>query len=73
METITFKLNRANTFLARIRSHVDTKLFKTLYSAIFESHLRYGCHLYAQIRTQMMDSTVKIRNKTFTIINFKGP
>lgn len=73
METVTFKLNRANTFLAKIRSHVDTKLLKTLYSAIFESHLRYGCQLYAQIRTQMMDITVKIRNKTFTIINFKGP
>ena len=29
METITFKLNRANTFLAKIRSHVDTKLLKT--------------------------------------------
>ena len=73
METVTFKLNKANTFLAKIRSHVDTKLLKTLYSAIFESHLRYGCQLYAQIRTQMMDITVKIRNKTFTIINFKGP
>ena len=45
MDTIKLKLNRENRLLAKIRYHVDSKLLKTIYSAIFESHLRYGCQL----------------------------
>ena len=39
MDTIQLKLNRANGLLAKIRYHVDSKLLKTIYSAIFEFHL----------------------------------
>ena len=54
MEIIKLKLNRANSLLAEKRYHVDSKLLKR-YSAIFESHLRYGFQLWGQIQTQMMD------------------
>ena len=46
MHTIKLKLNRANSLLAKITYHVDSKLLKTIYSAIFEYHLRYGCQLW---------------------------
>ena len=48
METIKLKPSRANSLLANIRYHVDSKLLKT-YSATFESHLRYVCQLWGQI------------------------
>ena len=41
MHAIKLKLNRVNRLLAKIRYHVDSKLLKRIYSAIFESHLRY--------------------------------
>ena len=73
MDTIKLKLNRANSLLAKIRYHVDSKLLKTIYSAIFESHLRYGCQLWGQAQTQVIKNTEKIRNKILRIINFKCP
>ena len=48
MHTIKVKLNRANILLAKIRYHVDSKLLKTMYSAIFEFYLQYGCQLWGQ-------------------------
>ena len=39
MDTIQLKLNRGNGLLAKIRYHVDSKLLKTIYSAIFEFHI----------------------------------
>ena len=39
MGTIKLKLKRANSLLVKMRYHVDSKLLKTLYSAIFESNL----------------------------------
>ena len=73
MHTVKLKLNRANSLLAKIRCHVDSKLFKTTYSAIFESHLRYGCQLWRQTQTQFMNNTEKIQNKALRIITFNGP
>ena len=39
MHSIKLTLNIANTLLIKIRQDVDSKLLKTMYSAIFESHL----------------------------------
>ena len=47
------KLNRANNLLVKIRYHVDSKLLKRIYSAIFESDLRYGYQLWGQTQTQV--------------------
>ena len=49
METIKLELNIANSFPAKVRYHVDSKLLKTIYSAIFNSHLRYDYQLWGQI------------------------
>ena len=70
MNTIKFKVNRANSLLAKIRYHVDSKLLKTIYSAIFESHLRFGSQLWGQAQIQLIEN---IQNKALQIINFKGP
>ena len=44
MDTVKLKLNRANDLLATLRHYVNPILLRTIYYAIFESHLRYGCH-----------------------------
>ena len=41
--------------------------------AIFESHLRYGCQLWGQTQTQVLQNIGKIQNKAVRIINFKSP
>ena len=46
MHTIKLKLNRANSLLAKMRHYIDSKLLKTIYSAMLESHLQYCCQLW---------------------------
>ena len=73
MDTIKLKLNRANSLLAKIRYHVDLKLLKVIYSAIFESYLWYGYQLWGHAQTQVIKNIEKIQNKALQIINFKYP
>ena len=54
MYTIKLKLNTASSLLAKIRYHVDSRLLKTVYSAIFEPHFRYDCQLWEQAQTQII-------------------
>ena len=46
MHTIKLKLNRANSLLAKMRHYIDSKLLKTIYSAMLESHLQYCRQLW---------------------------
>ena len=39
MDTVKLKLNRANSLLAKLRHYVNPTLLRTIYYAIFESHL----------------------------------
>ena len=73
MQTIKLKLNRANGLLAKIRYHVNSEFLKTIYSAIFEPHLRYSCQLWGQTQTQVMSNIEKIQNKALRIISIEGP
>ena len=43
MDTVKLKLNRANGLLAKLRHYVNPALLRTIYYAIFEPHLQYGC------------------------------
>ena len=73
MDTLKLRLNRANSLLAKTRYCVYSKLLKTIYSAIFESHLRYNCQLWGQAQIQVIKNIEKIQNKALQIINFKCP
>ena len=37
------KLRRANGLLVKLRHYTSSKLLTTIYNALFESHMRYGC------------------------------
>ena len=66
-------LNRANGLLAKIRHLVSKSLLRTIYFAIFDSHLRYGCQIWGQKDSQEFKSITTVQNKGHWILNFKGP
>ena len=56
MDTVKLKLIRANGSLAKLRHYVNPALLRTIYFAIFEPHLWYGCQLYGwDIETLSID------------------
>ena len=71
-DTVKLKLNRANGLLAKLKHYVNPVLLRTIYYAIFESHLQYGCQLSGQTQTQVLQNIEKIQNKALKIINFKN-
>ena len=48
IKNVAAKLNRANTMFSKIRDFVHKKTLKSIYHAIFESHLFYSCLAWAQ-------------------------
>ena len=73
MDTVKLKLNSANGLLAKLRHYVNPTLLRTIYYAIFEPHLQYGCQLQGQPLTQVLQNIEKIQNKALRILNFKNP
>ena len=56
MDTVKLKLIRANGSLAKLRHYVNPALLRTIYFAIFEPYLWYGCQLYGwDIETLSID------------------
>ena len=45
---LTIKLNRANALLLKIREYVSLKILRSIYFAIFDSHLYFCCLVWAQ-------------------------
>ena len=73
IENLRFKLNTANGLLAKIRHYVQAGLRRTLYFALFDSHLRYGCQIWGQNQNPITNYiTCARQNKAIRIINFKG-
>ena len=69
MELRKTKLNRANGLLAKIRHLVSKNLLRTIYFAIFDSHLRYGCQILGQKDSQELKSIPTVQNKGLQILN----
>ena len=73
MDTVNLNINRANCLLARLRYYINPTLLRTIYYAIFEPHLWYGCRLWGQTQTQVLQNIEKIQSKALRIVNFKSP
>ena len=75
MDTMKLKLIKANGLLAKLRHYMNPPLFiRTIYYAIFEPHLWYGCQLWGQAQTQVLKNIEKIQDKALIrILNFKNP
>ena len=66
------KLIRENRPLAKTRYYLPPNLQRTLYFSIFESHLRYGCQIWGQQKSQHIHDIGNLQRKTIRIMNFKS-
>ena len=63
-------MNRANALLFKIRKYVSPKILRSIYFAIFDSHLSYCCLVWAQ-NFSSFKRTLILQKKTVRIINFQ--
>ena len=71
-EPLTFKeymaqlkqnLKRANGLLAKLRYQVSSSLLKTIYFALFDSHLCYVAQIWSQGSNNVVDMVERTQNK----------
>ena len=81
-ETLTFdyhckflwtKLNRALGMLYKCRHYLDSAQLRTLYFAIFNCHLIYGCQIWGQKRDGYTEKIFTIQNKAMHALTFSEP
>ena len=70
VDNVAIKLNRANAMLYKIRNFVRTDTLKSVYYAIFESHLNYACTVWGQ-NINTINRLFILQKKALRIINFK--
>ena len=68
IETVKQKLARATGALAKLRHFVPKKVLKSIYYAIFDSNMRYGCQIWGQNFNRDVE---KLQNKAINIKNFE--
>ena len=68
---LTNKLKRANGMLSKIRHYVPHHELKSIYHAIFSSHMIYGCQIWGQGRGTHIDKIQKLQNRAMRIIKFE--
>ena len=69
-ETLMKKLKRANGMLCKARHYITNDDLKTLYYAIFSSHLIYGCQIWGQTTNVFNQKIFKLQNRALRIISF---
>ena len=57
------KLIRENRPLAKTRYYLPPNLQRTLYFSIFELHLRYGCQIWGQQKSQQIHDIENLQHK----------
>ena len=48
VNAIATKLNQANAMLYKVRDFVNANILKSIYYALFESHINYACIIWGQ-------------------------
>ena len=69
--TLKQKLNTENGILAKLRYYVSADILKTIYYALFDSHMRYACQSWGLSHSKTFDMIQSAQTKTLRIINFK--
>ena len=57
--------------LSKIRHYVSQDELKSIYYAIFSSHLTYNCQVWGQGENTHVSRIAKLQNKALRIMNFK--
>ena len=64
------KLKRANGMLCKTRHYIPSDDLKTLYYAIFSSHLIYGCQIWGQVTNSFNQKIFNLQERALRIISF---
>ena len=70
VNAIATKLNRANAMLYKVRDFVNANILKSIYYALFESHINYACIIWGQ-NISTVNRLYILWKKALRIINFK--
>ena len=65
------KLGRSIGLLSKIRYFVSANLLRTIYFAIFDSYLRYGCQVWGQNKNARTKEITLIQDKALRTMSFK--
>ena len=65
------KLNRANTMLYKVIDFVNANILKSIYYALFESHINYACCIIWGQNISTINRLYILQKKTLRFINFK--
>ena len=57
--------------MAKLRCYISADILKTIYYALFGSHMRYACQIWGQSHSKTFDMIPSAQNKALRIINFK--
>ena len=68
---IVIKLNRANALLSVIRNYVNKLTLRTIYFAIFDSHINYANLIWAQ-NLPSLSRIIILQKKVLRIMNFQS-
>ena len=69
-DDFSLKQNRANALLFKLRQYVSPKILKSIYFAIFKSHLSYCSLIWAQF-FRTIERIVILQKVAVRIINFQ--
>ena len=69
-DTLVKKLKRANGMLCKARHYVPQEELKSIYYAIFSSHLSYGCRIWGQKSNVHTQKVFRLQNRAMRIISF---
>ena len=65
------KLERSIGLLAKLRYYVSANLLRTVYFAIFDSYLHYGCQVWGQNKNACTNKISHLQDKAIKVISFK--
>ena len=71
-EVLSKKLKRANGMLSKIRHYVPVAELRSIYYAIFSSHMTYGAQIWGQTTTIHNEKIFKLQNRAMRIISFSN-
>ena len=69
VNAIATKLNQANAMLYKVRDFVNANILKSIYYALFESHINYTCIIWGQ-NISTINCLYILQRKALRIINF---
>ena len=69
-KTLSIKLKRANGMLCKARHYVPSDELRTLYYAIFSSHLIYGSQIWGQVTNSFNQKIFDLQDRALRIISF---